>query len=124
MIKIFIITFFILETVVALAIIFKLRDFDRKIILLEKEICSKQNGLRSFFFNLKTGLVNSNRTITIVKNAINRKREEIILGIIRQLVIFSGIFILKDKYKKKFLIINILFDIYSEFKKELKPELL
>jgi hypothetical protein len=51
---------------------------------------------------------------------ISKKRREIALGAIRQIMIFLGIFFLKDKYKKRFLFLNIMLDVYDEIKNEIQ----
>ena len=120
MIKIFISTFFILEVIVALAIIVELCKFDYKIVCLEKKFAAGQDSLKLAFLELRLAISRFNKTLNTIMSLISKKRKEIALGTTRQILIFLGIFFLKDKYKKRFLFLNIMLDVYEEVKNEIQ----
>ena len=123
MIKIFFITFFISELIIASAITFCILKLDKKVLNLEKSIASQQNALRSFFFDIKKFFKNFNETVSNVKQIIKQKQQKIALDLLKQMAIFCGIILLKDKYRKKFLIFNLLLDIYREAKNEIQTQM-
>lgn len=120
MIKIFIATFFIFEIIIAMAIIIKLYKFDKKVISLEKEVKSRREVLKALFLKLRETLVKANEKVLSVEKIARKKEREFRFGLIKQLIVFLGIFLLKDKYKKKILFLNIMIDVFMEVKNELQ----
>ncbi|MBP7212323.1 hypothetical protein KBA27_05760 [bacterium] len=120
MIKIFIATFFIFEIIIAMAIIIKLYKFDKKVISLEKEVKSQREVLKALFLKLRETLVKANEKVLSVEKIARKKEREFRFGLIKQLIVFLGIFLLKDKYKKKILFLNIMIDVFMEVKNELQ----
>src|SRR5574344_1514117 len=122
MIKIFIATFFIFEIIIAMAIIIKLYKFDKKVISLEKEVKSQREVLKALFLKLRETLVKANEKVLSVEKIARKKEREFRFGLIKQLIVFLGIFLLKDKYKKKILFLNIMIDVFMEVKNELQTD--
>lgn len=118
MIKVFFITFFISELIIALAIIFKIRSFNKKVNQLNKIIESSQNDLKELFFDIRFLLETFNDSIQKLKNFIRQKKEEYIINISKKILIIIGFLSLKGKYKKMLIAYELGKEIYTEFKEE------
>lgn len=116
MIKIFFATFFIAELIIALAVITKIRQFDKCVNSLNALICENKGKLRDSLKDFKWLLVECVNGFNKVKSHIQHKKEEYLFGILKTLLIYACIFLLKGKYKKSIIAYQFLSEVYSVFK--------
>ena len=103
MIKIFFITFFIAELIIAFAVIFKIHKFNKKVNELNEEVLMMKEKLKLFFPNLRLVLKSLNEWISIFKNFLKKKKDECLLKFSKTSLAYTVLAILKGRYKKMFL---------------------
>lgn len=116
MIKIFFVTFFIAELIIALSVIMKIWQFDRCVNGLSDMVLSNQNKIRSGFIDLRLTIEEFEKALVEIQNYIAKKREEYLLGILKTSLMYSCIFMLKGKYKKSVFAFQLVKEIYEGFK--------
>jgi len=115
MIKIFFATFFIAELIIAIAVIVKIRQLDKCVNSLNVLVSSNKykiiEGIRDFKWVLVEFVYNFNK----IRTLIHQKKEEYFLKVLKTLLIYTCIFLLKGKYKKSVLAYQLVNEIYSGF---------
>ena len=113
MVKIFFITFFIAELVIALAVILNIFKFNKAVnnwnnwLLANKDtLCSGLVGFRLIFTHFT-------KDLNKFKQLVARKRQEYLINILKTSLIYFGIFTLKGKYKKAILAYQVTKEIYE-----------
>lgn len=115
MYKLFFATFFIAELIIALAIINKLHKTDKCVIALNETVCANKEKIRSSFEDIRILIETFNKQFTIFKELIKQKRHEYLYAILKTVVVYCGIFLLKGKYKKAVLAYQLATEIYESF---------
>lgn len=115
MYKLFFATFFIAELIIALAIINKLHKTDKCIIALNETVCANKEEIRSAFEDIRMMVGAFNEHFKRFKELIKQKRHEYLYTILKTIVAYSGIFLLKGKYKKAVLAYQLATEIYESF---------
>lgn len=116
MIKLFFITFFIAELIIAGAIVLKIYKIDKKVNRLNRFLESSKNDIKELFVDVRFLLKTFNDGIEQVRQYIQQKKQEYILRITKKMVIFFGFLSLNNKYKKIILAYEIGKEVYQEFK--------
>jgi hypothetical protein len=115
MIKIFFAVFFIAEMIIALAVILKIYQFDKKAIALNKAVLKSQINIRIIFHDIKSLLEDFNIGLLKLKELIRLKKEEYLIKISKRILIFIGFLSLKGKYKNMFFAYHVGKEIYEGF---------
>jgi len=113
MLKIFFITFFIAELIIAIAVILKIHSFDKCVNKLNNLVVGNQNKIRIGFLDIRLLLEDFSNTIVKVKALIADKRREYLAKVIETTLIYTSFFFLKGKYKKAILACQIAKEIFE-----------
>lgn len=113
MLKIFFITFFIAELIIAIAVIFKIYNFDKYVNKLNDLVAGNQNKIKMGFMDIRLFLDDFSNTVTKFKVLISNKRKEYLAKIIETTIIYASLFFLKGKYKKMILTCQIAKEIFE-----------
>lgn len=115
MYKLFFATFFIAELIIALAIINKLHKTDKCVNALNETVCENKEKIRSNFEDIRMLIGTFNEQFARFKELIKQKRHEYLYTILKTVVAYCGIFLLKGKYKKAILAYQLATEIYESF---------
>lgn len=115
MYKLFFATFFIAELIIALAIINKLQKANKCVNALNESVCAYKDKIRSSFADIRRLLDTFNKEFARFKGLIKQKRHEYLYTILKTVVAYCGIFLLKGKYKKAILAYQLATEIYESF---------
>lgn len=118
MIKLFFLTFFIAELIIATAIILKIHKINKKVNRLNRFFECSKNDIRELFIDARFLLKTFNDSIEQIREYIKQKKQEYILRVTKKLVILFGFLSLSGKYKKIILAYELGKEIYQEFKEE------
>lgn len=113
MIKIFFATFFIAELIIALAIISKIRQFDKRVRKLNTIVCDNQFKIKIFLIDIKIMLEDFSRNVQRAKGFLREKRKEYTLRAVKTITIYLSILFLKGKYKKTILGYQLIKEILA-----------
>jgi hypothetical protein len=116
MIKLFFATFFIAELIIALAVITKIRQFDKCVNSLNALVSDNKHKIRDGLKDFKWLLVDCVNSFNKMKSHIQRKKEEYLFSAMKTSLIYASIFLLKGKYKKSIIAYQFLSEVYSGFK--------
>lgn len=115
MYKLFFATFFIAELIIALAVINKLHKADKCVMKFNESVCENKVKIRSYFVDIRILLDTFNKEFERFKGFIKKKRHEYLYTILKTIVAYCGIFLLKGKYKKAILAYQLATEIYESF---------
>lgn len=115
MYKLFFATFFIAELIIALSIINKLHKTDKCVIALNETVCANKEKIQSSFEDVRMFIATFNKEFAKFKELIRQKRHEYLYTILKTIVMYCGIFLLKGKYKKAVLAYQLATEIYESF---------
>lgn len=115
MIKLFFITFFIAELIIAISLILKIYNFDKCIRKLNDLILLNKNNIKSNFSDLHILMEEFAKSVIDVKTFIAEKRKEYTLNLIQTTLTYLGIFTLRGKYKKAILTYQLAKEFYEGF---------
>lgn len=115
MIKLFFITFFTAELIIALTLILKIYDLNKAVNALNSSILSNKEAIKDNFSKLHSTMSDFSQCIIDVKNHIDEKRKEYTLNFIQTLLSYFAIFTLKGKYKKAILSYQLIKEFYEGF---------
>jgi len=113
MIKIFFATFFIAELIIALAIILKIHTFNKCVNNWNNAVLANQDKIRVGLCDFRQLMEDFSGGILWIKGLIRRKREEYIIRVLKNTLIYGGFFLLKGKYKKRILAYQLIKEIYE-----------
>ena len=116
MIKIFFATFFIAELIIALAIILKIYKFNKCVNNWNNIVLANQNKIRVGLCDLRQLMEDFSNGVLWLKGLIRRKKQEYIIKILKNSLIYGGFFLLKGKYKKRILAYQLVKEIYEGIK--------
>lgn len=115
MIKIFFITFFTAELIIAMAIILKIYQLDKAVNHWNKLIFVNKTKIRIGFMDLRFLIEEFNNSFVRFKEFIKQKKEEYLFKSLKTGIIYGSIFLLKGKYKKSILAYQVIKEIYEGF---------
>lgn len=115
MIKLFFITFFAAELIIALTLIFKIYGLNKSVNAWNKLILSNKDSIKANFSELHSIVADFSQSIIDVKNYIEEKRKEYTLNFIQTLLSYTAIFMLRGKYKKAILTYQLFKEFYEGF---------
>lgn len=113
MIKLFFITFFIAELIIALTVILKIYQFDRYVINCKKAVLSSNLKIRSGFFDLRYFMQEFNTEFKNFREIINQKKQQYMFNMLKSILMYGGFFMLKGKYKKTILAYQFVKEVYD-----------
>lgn len=113
MIKIFFVTFFIAELIIAITVILKIYNLNKEVNRLNDFILTNQNKVKTFFVDTSLLIEDFRITVLEVKSLISRKRQEYLAKIIKTILIYTSFFFLKGKYKRTILAYQIAREIFE-----------
>lgn len=113
MIKLFFITFFVAELIIALTVILKIYQFDRYVINCNKIVLGSKLKIRSGFFDLRYFMQEFNSEFKNIREIINRKKQQYMFNMLKSILIYGGFFMLKNKYKKAILAYQFVKEVYD-----------
>jgi len=116
MIKIFFVTFFIAELIIALAVIMRILQFDRCVNNLNSLVLTNRNKIRSGFIDFRLSIEEFEKALEEIKNYLAKKREEYLVNILKTSLMYGSIFMLKGKYKKSVFAFQLVKEIYEGIK--------
>jgi len=116
MIKIFFVTFFIAELIIALATIIKIYQFDRCVNDYNKMVSANKNKIRSCFIDFRMIIEEFHSGLTELLEFIRVKREEYSIKVLKTSLIYGCIFLLRGKYKKSVVAYQLIREIYEGIK--------
>lgn len=116
MIKLFFITFFIAELIIALSIILTIYKLDKAVNALNKSVTLYQARIKESFLTIRFLFKEFNNKFLELMDDIYKRREEYIIQIIKNVLIYGSFFCLKGKYKKTLLGYQFAKEIYEGIK--------
>ena len=115
MIKIFFVTFFTAELIIAMAVILRIYKLDKAVNNWNNLILANQNKIKAGFMDFRFLLEEFNNSFIQFKEFIRQKRQEYLLKSLKTSIIYGSIFLLKGKYKKSVLAYQVIKEIYEGF---------
>lgn len=115
MIKIFFITFFTAELIIAMAVILRIYQLDKAVNNWNNLILANQNKIKIGFMDLRFLIEEFNNSFVRFKEFIKQKRQEYLLKSLKTGIIYGSIFLLKGKYKKSILAYQVIKEIYEGY---------
>lgn len=115
MIKIFFVTFFTAELIIAISVILKIYQFDKAVNNWNSLILANQNKIKVTFMDFRFLLEEFNNSFNKFKEFIKQKRQEYLFNSLKTSIIYGSIFLLKGKYKKSILAYQVIKEIYEGF---------
>lgn len=112
MFKIFFITFFIAELIIALAVILKIYSFNKYINNLNDKVSASKKDIKYAFMEARVVFKRINRIVLKLKEIIKQKREEYLLRILKTSVIY-GFILLNKKYRRMIFTYQIFKEVYA-----------
>lgn len=113
MVKIFFITFFIAELIIALAIISKILRADRYVREFDCELLLGRSKLKIGFADFRLLLSDFTTGLTLLKETVKRKHDEYLFGLLKNTFVYSGIIFSKGKLRKAILTYQLGKEIYE-----------
>lgn len=113
MIKMFFITFFLAELVIAVAIIARILQVDKYVNALDKKLTANQNKLRFGFIDLRVVFEDFAEGVGELKDAIQRKREEYLFSFLKTSFVYGSLLFLKGNFRKAILTYQLGKEIYE-----------
>lgn len=115
MIKLFFITFFAAELIIAFTVIFKIYRLDKCVNELNKTICGDKDKIKSILVEIRSAISEFREKFEQMQELIRRKKEEYLLNTTKTLLIYLSLFFLKGRYKKAVLAYQLISEIYEAF---------
>lgn len=115
MFKLFFLTFFIAELIIATAIILKIYKLDKSVNKLNKKVCENKPLIKELLVDIRDFIGIFRGKIETVKELIRRKKEEYMLNTLKHVLIYSSIILLKGKCKKAVMAYQFASEIYEAF---------
>lgn len=115
MIKIFIAVVFIAELIITMAIIKKIVVFNTKINVYNDLLLRNKNLIPLLMQDIRIFLTKFNELIARVQEYFRQKKEEYTLKFLKTILIYTGVFLLKGKYKKALLAYQVIMEAYEGF---------
>lgn len=116
MLKIFFITFFIAESIIALALILKIHKCDKLVNSLNKSVLESQGKIISGFELVRAVIKEFSTALNKAIETFRQKKQEYLFKIAKTSLIYVSIFMLKGKYKKSVLAYQVAREIYEGIK--------
>lgn len=113
MVKIFFTTFFMAELIIAVSVIIKICEYDRRVKNWNCLILKNKEQLSVSIINFSLFLEDFSANILKIKNIIKQKRRMYLINFLKTFVTYFGIFALRGKYKKTILVYQLIKEIYE-----------
>ncbi len=111
--KIFFVTFFIAELIIALTIILKIRQLNKAVNKLNQSVTKNKYKIASKIEDFRYLCIDINRKIEETKEYFRQKRDEYLIKASKTILIYLGIFFFKGKYRRTILGYQLIKEVYS-----------
>lgn len=116
MVKIFFVTFFLAELVIAIAVISKLLCADRYVKALDGAITLNRSKIKICFTDFRLLLVGFTSGLQALKETIQKKQDDYLFAIVKNSLIYSIILFSKGNLRKAILSYQLGKEIYEGLK--------
>lgn len=113
MIKLFILTIFIAELIIALAVIIKICKFDIRVNRLNDKLTANKFRVRCVLSDLRISLETFVDTFEKLRRLVRQKQSEYFLKAMETTLVYGSLFFLKGKYKRTILTLQLVKEIYE-----------
>lgn len=113
MIKLFFITFFIAELIIAIAVIVKICKLDISVNRLNEVVLANGSKIKYAILDFRLSLETFVDTFNKLRRLVRQKQLEYFLKALESAVIYGSCFFLKGKYKKAMLTYQLAREIYE-----------
>lgn len=114
MVKLFFITFFIAELIIAFSIIFKLYQWDKSVNRLNHLIAKNKIRIKFLFTDIRFVIEEFNKNFINLRILIKDRQQKYIMWVLKNTLIYSSVFLLRGKWRKYRKII-LSYQIIKEF---------
>lgn len=104
----FIAIIFIAELIIAFSLIYFIVKADKKVCLLTDTVIQSRGDIKSVLNNINTVIKGLKDKINAAIHFLVKKKQDYTMNIIKNILLYSLLFILKGKYKKAASICNII----------------
>ncbi len=118
MIKIYFITFFISELIIAFAIIIKILQLDKRVNELNAIILANQDKIKSIFTTSRLFFENFVDHYEKLRAALIQKRTEYIINFVKTALVYFGLVFSKGKYRNAILAYQLIREVYCELNED------
>lgn len=118
MVKLFFITFFIAELIIALSLIISIYRFDKRVRKWNEIISESKGKIKVAFVDARSILQEFTDGLEKLIALISQKKEEYMFRFLKTSLMYSCIFLLKGKYKKAVLAYQLVREIYDGLQDE------
>ena len=115
MIKLFLLTFFIAELIIAFTVILKIYRLDKCVNALNDSVCSNKFKIKTAILDVRFLIEDFIEFFNEAKALIRKKKEEYIIKTAKNMLVYLGILMLKGKYKKTVFVYQLASEIYEGF---------
>ena len=115
MIKLFFLTFFIAELIIASTVIFKIYRLGKCVNALNDSVCANKIKIKTAISDVRFLIEECIDFFNETKELIRRKKEEYLIKTAKNMLIYLGILMLKGKYKKTVFVYQLASEIYEGF---------
>ena len=115
MIKLFFLTFFIAELIIAFTVIFKIYRLDKCVNALNDYVSANKFKIKTAISDVRFLIEEFIVTFNETKELIRKTKEEYMIKTARNLLVYLGILMLKGKYKKSVFVYQLASEIYEGF---------
>jgi len=116
MIKLFFLTFFTAELIIAVALVLKIYQFDKCVNKMNNLILANSTNITPLFEDIRTLIQYFSMNLTRVRLLVRQKKDEYFIKIAKTALIYSSIFLLKGKYKKTVFAYQLAKEVYEGIK--------
>lgn len=113
MFKIFFVTFFMAELIIAIFIIVLICRFDRHVNNWNKLVISNKKQISNALTDLYLLFGEFVDNVFRIKEIIKQKRMEYLINFFKTVIVYCGIFMLRGKYKKAVIVYQLAKEIYE-----------
>lgn len=115
MIKLFFLTFFIAELIIAFTVISKIYRFNKYVNALNSMVSKNRIKIKTGIMDIRFLIEEFMDRFNAAKEVIKKKKEEYMIKTAKNLLIYMGIIFLKGRYKKTILTYQVLTEIWEGF---------
>lgn len=115
MIKLFFLTFFIAELIIAFTVILKIYRLDKCVNALSAAVRANKFKIKTAISDVRFLIEDFTVMFNETKELIRRTKEAYMIKTAKNILVYVGILMLKGKYKKTALVYQLASEIYDGF---------
>lgn len=115
MLKIFFVTFFLAELIIAFAVILKIYKFNKKVNKWNNLVSRNKQKIKVALSDFRVAMEEFSSTLKKIREFISLKRQEYLLKVLKTILPYVCFFMLKSKYKKGVLAYQVIKEIYDGY---------